>query len=387
MFSYFFTFFLALGQIGRISFLNQEVNIYIYDLLLIGWLIFLVIRYRATPLLKSVRTFRILYIFFGWLCLTFLLSLPRFTQTSNLIASFYLLRLTGYGAFFVYLSYHLQVTNSFRKLYLRSLQLFVGLTALFSVAQYTLYPNLRNLKYLGWDPHQYRIFGTFLDTSAAGAIFGLILIFLYFRRAVFPDKRLLYTLSGLYIILGLLTYSRAFYVSIFITIAWLLVVRRSYALLGGVAVFFVVALLLLPKPFGEGVNLLRTASIESRIVNDTEAVNLAKNNLLFGVGYNHLRYSRDSNIQNPAEPLGHSGASFHSSFLIILTTTGVVGLALFMLLLIRLGGISEVASHYLIFLSAFSLLDNVLLYPVVMVFFLLLLGLETGAKKAAIFRT
>ena len=387
MIAYIFAFLLSLGQIGRISFFNQEVNVYLYDFVLCGWLVVLMVKHRFEPIRLSFRSLPVLYLFMGWLGFTFALSTIRFSVFNNEVAFLYLLRLISYLLFFIYLSYHLRITESFTKLYVRSLKTFIGLTGLFFILQYSLYSNLRNLKYLGWDPHQYRVFGTFFDTSASGAIIGLILIFLYSRKKLFPNKRVYLSVFVIFILLGLLTYSRALYVSIFLTASYVLIRKKNYLGTAGIIVFFLIALILLPKPFGEGVNLLRTASIQSRIVNDEDAVTLAKKNYLFGVGYNHLRYARNPNIQNPDEPAGHSSASFHSSFLIVLTTAGIPGVALFAILLIFLGKISPTTSYYVMFLSMFSLLDNILLYPAVLLFFILLLGCESGRKGVFIFRT
>lgn len=43
--------------------------------------------------------------------------------------------------------------------------------------QYFLYPSLRNLYYLGWDEHLYRMFSSFLDPNFAGIFFVLFILF------------------------------------------------------------------------------------------------------------------------------------------------------------------------------------------------------------------
>lgn len=376
---------LSLGQIGRLSFFNQEVNLYLFDLVLVLWLLKLVIKYKARPIQKSLVSFRALYIFVAWLVLTFIFSLYRFDSFANIVASLYLLRLIVYFAFFVYFLYAVAKKAISKEALSKATTLFIALTFLFSAGQYLLYPNLRNLKYLGWDPHQFRVFGTFFDTSAAAAIFGLVTFFLYLKSDVLKNKRAHYAALINYIVLSLLTYSRGLYLALLTTLGGglLLAKRYSFVLIGlGI---FLVSLFLLPRPFGEGVNLSRVASIESRIKSNQRALSLSVRNPIFGVGYNHIRYTEEVRPSQDG-PMGHSGASYHSSFLIVLATSGVIGLVLFALVLIRLFKISEAMAYYVVFLSIFSLVDNILLYPVVMLTFFFLAGFEEGGS-GSIFRT
>src|SRR3989338_2063484 len=158
----------------------------------------------------------------------------------------------------------------------------------FSIAQYFLYPNLRNLQYLGWDPHQYRIFGTLFDTSAQAAIVGLLILFFLFERKIIPNMTR-YALLLSSVVTGLLTYSRGFYISFLSTLAVFFVKTKQFFLLGGILVIFAMGVFALPKPFGEGVNLQRTFSLESRLRDNREAVDIFNKSPLFGIGYNQIR--------------------------------------------------------------------------------------------------
>ena len=52
-----------------------------------------------------------------------------------------------------------------------------SLIVLLGFIQLMFYPALRNLYYLGWDEHLYRMFSTFLDPNFAGAFFVLFTLF------------------------------------------------------------------------------------------------------------------------------------------------------------------------------------------------------------------
>lgn len=386
MISYLFFFFLSLGQIGRISFFNQEININLYETGMVVWFFWFFLKFKLVPIERSLKQTKILYIFLSWLFVTYVFSLGRFSSFQNIVGSFYLLRLIAYFVFFIYLSFALTKFKNLKTNHRQSIVLFLIITVLFSVFQYILYPNLRNLSYLGWDPHQYRIFGTFFDTSATAAIFGLVFLYLLFNKGAYIQyKRGLVFIVG-YLILGLLTYSRAFYLSILITAVIFLLERKQFKIILPIFLFFLLTLFILPKQVGEGTNLLRTFSVESRLKDQREAFSLALRNPIFGVGYNHI--GSEKNIdRRPDKPVSHAGASFHSSFLIILVSSGIIGLLLFILLLVKLASISEIARYFVVFLSTFSFFDNILLYPVVLMLFLSLLSGEVVKNRAVIFHT
>ena len=87
-------------------------------------------------------------------------------------------------------------------------------------------------------------------------------------------------------------------------------------------------------------------------------------------------------IEETGSDLTHSGASFHSSFLIILVTSGLIGLTLFILVLIRLAGINEISRFAVLFLSLFSLSDNILLHPFVLFLFFSLIVLSFRRRES-----
>jgi O-antigen ligase len=126
---------------------------------------------------------------------------------------------------------------------------------------------------------------------------------------------------------------------------------------------------------GESLNLLRTFSIFSRINNYQEALITWEKNPIIGVGYNRIRYSRPASEFSSQTDLkeNHAGASYHSSFLIILVSGGVIGLGVFIWLLFEIARLNIFARNGVIFLSLLSLTDNVLLHPFVLCLFLIMI--------------
>ncbi|MEX1052384.1 MAG: O-antigen ligase family protein, partial [Patescibacteria group bacterium] len=286
-------------------------------------------------------------------------------------AFLYLLRTSFYFISIIYLHYYAKAQKDLDEYIKPGLMLFTVVTLLTSFIQYFLYPNLRNLTYLGWDPHLFRIFGVFLDTSIASAIFGLILLFLIinykkFTFSVFSRTILIIT----FVTLGLLTYSRGFYLSILTTLFFYFLLSKKLKFIIVVLAVFTFALLILPKPFGEGVNLLRTYSIESRAKDYEEGLAVWKKSPLFGIGYNHLKSIREISRNLPS----HSVSAYQSSFLTILVTSGIIGLISFGLALKGLWYINPSAKFYLMFLIVFSFMDNILLHPFILFLLLFLVN-------------
>lgn len=376
---YLIFFLFSLGQIGRLSFLGQQVNIYLYELVFIISLLPLFFKYKFTPLKKAFKEHREVFIFIGLLFLSYLLGFYSFTLSQNTISFFYLLRLALYFFGFFYFAWAVKEKSNFNQKILRGFSFFVIFTLVLSLVQYFLYPDLRNLFYLGWDPHLYRTFGLYLDTSIAAAIYGIVLLFLVinFKKIKIPT----YIKSSLilaYSIMGMLTYSRGFYLAILLTMIIYLFSKKKYLYILFLTVIFFLSLMILPKKFGEGINLLRTFSITSRLQDDKVAFSMWRSKPLLGIGYNRIRYEKErlGFLDKANEDVTHSGASFSSSFLIILITGGIAGLLAFIFVLINLARISELSRFMVIFTSIFSLTDNVLLHPFVLFLLFVLLVSE-----------
>ncbi len=381
IFIYLIFFLFSLGQIGRISFFGQQVNIYLYELLLSISLLPLILKYKLESLKQAFKMHKEIFVFFVVLLFSYLIELSFFTANQNAVAFLYLLRLALYFFAFIYIGWIVKRKPNFSKKILQGLLFFIILTPIFSLAQYFLYPDLRNLFYLGWDPHLSRAFGLYLDTSVAAAIYGIALLFLLVNFS----KIKLSTYSKLmlilvYSIMGMLTYSRGFYVAMLLTLTVYLVSRKKYFYILLLTVIFFLSLMILPKKFGEGVNLLRTFSVDSRFQDDKVAISIWQRKPLLGIGYNRIRYEKErlGLLEKENEDVTHSGASFPSSFLIVLVTSGIVGLLAFIFALLKLAKNSELAKLLIIFTAVFSLTDNILLHPFVL--FLLFTLLLSGRK-------
>lgn len=354
---------LSFGQLQRFSFLGQQVNIYIHEIVMA------VMVMKQIGQIHRIRVGKEIIFFLGILLLSLVNNFWQFNLQQNLIGFLYWARLTLYLAFFtVLLNWGSRGRN--KGILGKGLNVFVTLTIIFSYLQYFLYPNLRNLYYLGWDPHQSRVFGFFFDTSISGAI--LVMMFFWM---VGREKIRLIGLIGQIGLIGLilLTYSRITYLSFIVGVIYYLSKKTTLKKILFLIFIFSFLIFLLPRPFGEGVKLERVFTIEARAIDFKEGLKLWWKKPILGYGYNRLRYVRQ------ADNFTHAGASFSSSFLTILATSGLIGL---IGLIGFIGRIFKQGNHLIrtIILIAIvaSLFDNVLLNNFVLLLLLLIVAISSN---------
>lgn len=374
---YLFFILLSLGQLARISFLGQQVNGYLYEPVLTVLLSYFIYRYGIKPLVAARENIVSMFVLIGVFFASFLIGLSRFLPLENFVSFLYLLRLVLYLLFFVYLSYALKKDSLLKKSLSTGVLLFALIVLLTSLIQYMFYHELRNLIYLGWDPHLYRMFGTFMDTSVAAAIYGILFFYVYFYTfPVGQNKYLKPAMLLTLLVCIILSFSRTTYVAFLFMFFYLLAVQKKYLLTALVVVFFIGVLLVIPKPSGEGVNLARTFSIESRLKDYKEALSVWQKQPLLGYGYNRVRYVRKQlNLIEPAFfDQTHAGASY-PSFLLVLVTTGAVGLTAFLWMIAQIVRGERTAAFFVLFVSILSLADNILLHPFILILLLSIISL------------
>jgi O-antigen ligase len=349
---YLTAFLFCLGQLGRMSFYSQQINFYLYEISLTLSLLLMFTKYRFQPLKEAIKNFQPVFFFLLVLLFSLLFGLFKYKIFENLVSSLYFFRLLLYFFYFFYLRYHLKKHKQFSLTIKKGLIMIAVITIVTTIVQYFFYPDLRNLFYQGWDPHLYRTFGVFFDTSIAAAIFGFF--FLTINQPV---------IKIIFLLLTALSFSRAVYLGLSLTLLFLFIRQKQFTKIVIFLLFFLTLIFIIPKPAGEGVNLKRLYSISSRAEDYVKGFSLWKNQPILGYGYNRIRYIKNSDSV-------HSGAAFSSSFLTILVSSGILGLFSFIWGLWSLRKSNKAAPSILLFLSIISLFDNVLLHPFIL--FLLL---------------
>ncbi len=371
-----------LGVIIRFSPI-VNVNVYPQDLLvgLISLITLLVILFSKKmvhgPILKAIVLFNVA-------AFLSLLINPAWTTGSELVVSLsYLARLNAY---LLLLFVGIFEFSKSRIKILRNLFLISSLlVVVFGFIQYFFYNNLRNLYYLGWDEHLYRLFSTFLDPNYAGLYFVVLAVFLFGNGLKQEKLNQSYIFVVVTLVALILTYSRTAIISFLVGIIFMLAILKKAKIL----VFSILALVLGVGFFSnfsiEGMNPFRIASSEARVESFQKAYSIFMDSPIFGVGFNSYRYAqieKGYRVENPTI-VSNADAGTDNSLMFVLATMGVVGLFTYLNMWKRI--IEEVklssgfnkTTAFSIILALFvgSLFINALFYMPVMLWVLIYLGL------------
>lgn len=385
-----FILLLLLFPFGEVLRFNLGNDIYFkpIDAVAICLLIWTTILYiKNKPFKSSLHWYFFLFPIIG---LVSLAINSVWLKPTEFVASFlYLLRWVSYlSIFFAFI----QFETTFKKKVMTILFVDGIVVLLLGYLQLFFYPSLRDLFYLGWDEHLYRIFSTFLDPNFVGAFFVLYLIFiagLFFKNKNKMNKRkvIFYILLILATLIAIfLTYSRSVLLMLLVSgiIFFLMHQKRKYILflLGAVVIFI---LIISPYFYIENLDLLRMRSTTARISTIQNAFTVIQYNPIIGVGFNSYHYAQVKyHLIKPTSPFpSHSAAGVDTSLLLITATTGVIGLFAYLYLLFHLFktalkhknsfSIIFFVSGVGLFINAFF--NNSLLYPEIMLWMWIMAGL------------
>jgi O-antigen ligase len=263
--------------------------------------------------------------------LALFINAHQFSFSEVIISSLYLLRWLVYGGIFLVVR---ELSDKQKKSVFYLLYCSGFIVVILGFIQYFFYPNVRNIYYLGWDDHLYRLVSSILDPNFAAASICLIIFALFGRllsvRSEHVKERMVLSLATLVTFIALLlTYSRSGYVMFLVGSVVFLLLAGKKKLIGLLAAVLVVGIILLPKDrHSAGVELLRTASISARSASAQQAIKIIADHPIAGVGFNTYRYvqkkygfTAGANWQE-----NHAGAGTDNSWLFVMATTGIFGL-------------------------------------------------------------
>jgi O-antigen ligase len=316
--------------------------------------------------------------FAGLGLLSLLINSAKLSINQFFVSLMYLIRWTTYAGIFF-------VVNDFDKKFKEKIQNLLivagSLIIFFGYIQFFYYSTLRNLFYLGWDEHMYRMFSVFLDPNFAGAFF--VLFFLFLINLFFKNKNILiggislFTLGAVF-----LTFSRSALIMLVMGVCTQLILLKKKKMIFILLAIVFIVLLITSRYFNiENINLFRAASTEARLETAKNALSIFAKNPLIGVGFNTYRYMQFKyGFRNEISISSHADASPDNSFLFVLATTGILGFSIFALLwyriLKRTLTVSPlfVASAFGILIDSFFI--NSLFYPFTMLWLWMVLALS-----------
>ena len=380
--------FLALFPFGQLTkipsgFLNlPEVHLYLTDvvlfLLVLGWGIWRFFINKRKYQLPSLAKPIFLFVLIGGLSL--IVNSPLFSNRGVGVGFLYLLRWVFYAGLYFVLFDLKEKLSWLKKDWSCFLMIMGSMVGIFALIQYFLWPNLKALEVLQYDPHFYRAVGTFLDPGFTGIILVLTLILMSVKNSGKNWK--LWGVWGIIYLALALTYSRASWLAFFVGMTILSFYKKSWKLFLFIVGLLVLTWFLIPQPVGEGGKLTRTYTIQSRFENYQQAVKIIKERPILGVGFNTLRYfqKKQGLLTEENWQTNQAGAGLDNSWLFVLATTGILGFVSYLWLgwkaLGRFKNILVVSSLIAVFIHAFFL--NSLFYPWVMTWLWLLLAMESS---------
>ena len=370
-----FIFSLIPAAVFRIPIFNLSGFIYPSDflagLLVIPNAINIIQLRRYYSQIKLVRYLLLLYAAFF---LSLFFSPLKMTAVERGTAMMYLLRFIAYTS--VIFTVHKLYSKDIISLRLLKITFLIstGIIAFFGWIEYFLYPDLRNLYYLGWDPHYKRIFSSFLDPNFLGLFMVLSLLLVLLSKIRRYQK---WILGALFFFTLMFTYSRGSYLALIISILFYFIKTHTTRSILVIILLIGITAVLLPRPSGAGVRLERLFSITERLENWKFGWKVFVNHPILAEGFNTVRYAKVL-YQYPQDNLlaSHSGAGLDNSFLLVAATSGIIGLTVFLMLLFQIySHASMLIKASLIAIAIHSFFVNSFFYPWVMVWLWIMIGI------------
>lgn len=345
------------------------------------------------------------------LALTYLLNLGRFTSDELVVGGAYLLRLQGYlSLYWVAKSWFITIPSAVVSRYWYWAAVVV---AVVGFIQLVVFPDLQFLLQFGWDPHVGRLVSTFFDPNFV-AIFlgsGLIMVLAEILFGTQESRRWYLLISVILLAALYFTYSRSGILSTAVA-ATLVGFRHSWR--AGLTVLVIFTLMILSPGrlggrFGNALEGTTFTSVNEsgnkvtgifstdetgnqRILSWQRAAKVIRLSPIYGVGYNNFApaTAQVGVLRQSSDLAASSAQSSDSSLLSIWATTGLVGLIAWLGLGLSLfrrsffltkNVLSQPTNAWvygygggLVALSLDSFLINSLLYPQLLIFWLVLGG-------------
>ncbi|EKD94836.1 MAG: hypothetical protein ACD_25C00201G0002 [uncultured bacterium] len=316
---------LSLGQFARVG------GYYLFDIAAAVFSFYGVVLFLINKNLK-IPKYSVLFFIFSLLAgVSLILNLYRYSSAEGMTAVFYLVR------FVIYLVSGLVVYNmvASKQTTRHQLEKYFTYSALFlcgaGLVQLILLPDFSVLDAsLGWDPHKNRVASTFFDPNFLGAYLVATLTMLL--GSVSEGKKDKFRIISLVVILLFifLTFSRSAWAMLAVVIFIFGLFKQRKLLFLGLLLAFL-AYFLVPRVQTRISGITDPAdSARFRLVSWKNAIQISRDNLITGVGFNAYRYvQKEYGFLTVDNISSRSGAGADSSLLFVLATTGIFGALVF----------------------------------------------------------
>ncbi len=395
----------VLGEFSRFTFFGQ--SIVLSDLLLPVFIITLLPQVIKSKFDKKIKTIlKLISIFILIAILSLIFSLTELSISEVLKSSLYLIRFILYFSLLPF-SYFIISKYSRSKKVIFWIVISSLLLVITGILQLIFLPDLKELALQqGYDPHINRLVGSWLDPNFIGGFFAFISTFILSLAIYEKNKKIkiFYLISTLVFISTLfLTYSRSAYLALFTSI-FILGLLKARKILLIFLLTFIIGINFSSRAkerVGELITSMTSVITQSsenpdptarlRIKNWNETIELIKQKPLLGHGYNTLTFTKVNQGFIETTDI-HSASGSDSSLLTILVTTGIFGLLTYLitiLLILKysllnwlkfknnpyLQGLNLGVFCSFIGLLVHSFFVNSLLFPQILIYFWIVIGL------------
>jgi O-antigen ligase len=391
------------GEFSRFSFLGRSIVLSDLFIPIFEFVIFW--RLTKRPLDKNIQTpLKVLAAFLCVAIFSLLFSLTVLPFSEFAQSGLYLFRLIVYIGLLP-CSYWLISKENYQQI-LKYIIISTLLIAATGFIQLQLLPNLEELaKTAGYDPHINRLVGSWLDPNFIGGFFAFMSLIISSIAIYDKSKKRRYFLLGIAAILLIalfLTYSRSAYLAfaVGLLVMGIIKARKLLIIVMIIATIGIASSERAQQRIGELATSMTSVLFNSsenpdptarlRIKNWEQTLNLISQKPLLGHGYNTLTYIKLKEGFVQDEDV-HSASGSDSSLLTILATTGIFGIFFFLIfyfIVLKklfqtwkkrkpkfIKGLSLGLFSGIIALLIHSNFVNSLLFPQIMIFLFILLGL------------
>lgn len=403
------------GEFSRLSFLGKSIVLSDLFIPIFEFIIFWRLTDRTFD--KKIQTpLKIIAFFLLIAAISLLLSLIWLNPSEFIQSALYLFRLIVYIGLLPCSYWLIKKENTADAL--KWIIISTILITFTGFIQLQILPNLEELaKAEGYDPHINRLVGSWLDPNFIGGFFAFISLIIT-GLAIYTKKKkervILLTLAAILLVALFLTYSRSAYVAfaIGIFILGLIKARKLLIIILIIGSIGIASSERAQQRVGELTTsitsvLFNTAenpdpTARLRIQNWEQTLFLISQKPFLGHGYNTLTYAKLNEGFVKDEDV-HSASGSDSSLLTILATTGIFGLLFFLIFYLIVlkdtiqswrtttsstqKGLALGLFAGTVALLVHSNFVNSLLFPQIMIFFFIILGIfykgtEHPAKKS-----
>lgn len=371
---------LLVGQLGRIQ-VTSDIALYFHDIVIFCYVLWNMKRIFRSKITRA-QLFPVIVGVVSICFISWFANVWRYQPPQLFVGMLYFLRFV----FYTMVYFIVREDKKKPEYWLTGLySLGIGY-AFLGFIQLVWYPNLRNLMYVGWDPHYYRLFSTLFDPNFVGLIFVLsFFLGLYLIKTQKKQKWLLMAGQGVLIVALLLTYSRSSFLAALVGGCIYILLQGKWKLFLALAAFGV-GIFLLPAFGGISTSVFRMWSVTARLENWQEGSQLFLQSPIIGYGFNMLRAIQRSGDISPYGYIANAAGGIDNSILFILVTTGIVGLIAFTNLgiyLARSGIAIKPKQLQIVYFSILAVLGihsmfvNSLFYPQILIWFWIFIGITS----------